>query len=184
VRIIRFNELVEIPWKNGGGMTREMASLRRDDALVWRLSLADVLSDGPFSHFAGLTRILTVIEGNGMTLASPEETIQAMFGKPVTFDGGLPIESKLLNGPIRDLNLMFDPHLCNGSVASAHISTHLSTFPDAHRTIAVVGWQGTVMVNSTAKLGFGDVAMFESGGVELSISDNAKALIVTLDLIG
>ena len=68
MKIIRFANLATAPWKNGGGVTREIARLDSDGAMVWRLSIADVAVEGPFSKFAGMQRILTVIEGAGMRL--------------------------------------------------------------------------------------------------------------------
>ena len=46
MRIIRFNDLTETPWKNGGGITREIGEARQDGSLIWRLSMADVAGDG------------------------------------------------------------------------------------------------------------------------------------------
>ena len=62
------SDLVEVPWKNGGGTTREIAAGKMDEKTAWRLSRADVDQDGAFLEFAGLTRILTVVSGGGMVL--------------------------------------------------------------------------------------------------------------------
>jgi uncharacterized protein len=182
MQLIRFEDLATVPWKNGAGITREVAAARLQNALVWRLSIADVTRDGPFSNFAGLTRILTVIEGNGMALVAPDEFLEARFGQPVIFDGGLPIQSKLLNGPIRDLNLMFDPHACRATVAPVEGPTHAIFPAGTRRTIVVIGMQGECQLNMKEHLHFGDVALFESGSVALDLTDNASALIVTLDM--
>jgi uncharacterized protein len=184
MRIIRFKELATVPWKNGGGITREIASKTVDASLVWRLSMADVDSDGTFSNFAGLTRILTVIEGNGLRLVGPNGTFEAAYGEPVIFDGGLPIESKLLNGPVRDLNVMFDSRFCVGSVALAKAPMHFNLADSGKRTIAVVGLQGESALNNLEPICFGDVALLEIGSIELSLAKTASALIVTLDIVG
>lgn len=97
------------PWKNGGGLTREIARREENGALIWRISLANVDRDGPFSQFAGLMRVLTVIDGAGIDLRSPNSVIMARFGAPVRFSGELPVEGRLIGGPIRDLNVIFDP---------------------------------------------------------------------------
>ena len=58
-------------WKNGGGVTREIVASPEGaplDAFDWRVSLADVSADGPFSSFPGVDRTLTVVEGAGMDL--------------------------------------------------------------------------------------------------------------------
>ncbi|MFT3672511.1 HutD family protein [Aestuariivirga sp.] len=66
--IIRRSQFQTVPWNNGGGITHEVAREDEDGKLHWRLSLAEVGRDGPFSLFPGLARILTVIDGVGMDL--------------------------------------------------------------------------------------------------------------------
>jgi environmental stress-induced protein Ves len=63
MKIIPPSAFVTMPWKNGGGITHEILKQEHGGKLLWRLSIAEVASDGPFSLFPGLSRILTVIEG-------------------------------------------------------------------------------------------------------------------------
>lgn len=74
-------------WQNGGGVTHEIARLEEGGALVWRISLAEVAADGPFSSFAALTRVLTVIDGMGMDLETPTQVLPALPLGPVRFSG-------------------------------------------------------------------------------------------------
>ncbi len=89
MRIILASDFQTQPWKNGGGITHEIA--RKDDGngLLWRLSIAEVASDGPFSAFTGLSRILTVIDGAGLWLDTPHGRLDALhsslFPSPATF---------------------------------------------------------------------------------------------------
>ena len=107
-KVINPDALPAIPWKNGGGLTREIAKHEELGALIWRLSIADVAMDGPFSRFDGLTRILTVIQGEGIDLLAPVGVMRARLATPLRFSGEMPIEGRLTNGPIRDLNVIFD----------------------------------------------------------------------------
>ncbi len=69
IRYFPQSEFVSMPWKNGGGITREI--LRFPEGSVdwqWRLSIADIAADGPFSAFPGCERSLTLLEGAGMSL--------------------------------------------------------------------------------------------------------------------
>ena len=53
-RVIRNQDLTRIPWKNGGGTTAEVAAFPEGsnfETFGWRISMADVTSDGPFSSF-------------------------------------------------------------------------------------------------------------------------------------
>jgi len=65
MRVIPFAALAPVPWANGGGVTREIAAGRDADAILWRVSLAEVETEGPFSFLPGLHRILTVVGGAG-----------------------------------------------------------------------------------------------------------------------
>lgn len=108
MRIIRPEEFLTQPWKNGGGITHEIARADKDGTLLWRLSIAEVASDGPFSAFSGLSRILTVIEGNGLYLDTPRGRLDALPLQPLAFQGDLPVASRMIDGPIRDFNVIWD----------------------------------------------------------------------------
>ena len=118
MQILRYNALVDVAWKNGGGITRNIALATCGDQMAWRLSRADVAQDGAFSNFAGLERILTVVSGTGMVLEYLGGEIDADPWQPVCFGGDLDVFSRLKDGPLTDLNLMFDPRLCDGSVTA------------------------------------------------------------------
>jgi uncharacterized protein len=184
MRIIRQPELTPTPWKNGGGVTREIAAHRNGAALVWRLSMADVASDGPFSIFAGMIRVLTVIEGNGMELICPSETLYADFGEPVRFDGGLKINARLFDGPLRDLNLIFDPLLCDGQVVSINGPHRQALRASAGLIFAVHGLSGEVVMDQRDHLFPGDTALVETGNVQMDLAKGAAALLVRLKLLG
>jgi len=115
MQVLLGQDLVDVKWKNRGGITRKIATGMLGDATAWRVSRADVDVEGPFSNFAGLTRILTVVSPNTMTLLHECGVLDARPWEPVIFDGGLPISSQLVDGPVTDLNLMFDPNLCHGT---------------------------------------------------------------------
>src|SRR5665647_2813187 len=63
--IVRFAELPVIPWRNGGGVTREVVASGGSDPqdFDWRISIADVSQSGPFSAFPGVDRVITLVEG-------------------------------------------------------------------------------------------------------------------------
>ncbi len=101
-----------MPWKNGAGTTTEIAiDLPNADVggrFRWRLSIADVERSGPFSAFPGYERTIMVIAGRGMDLAvgdQPARRLERLF-EPFVFSGDATAECRLLDGPIRDFNLM------------------------------------------------------------------------------
>ncbi|HTI66353.1 MAG TPA: HutD family protein [Caulobacteraceae bacterium] len=99
------------PWKNGGGVTREIAVHPPGadmDGFAWRISTAEVASDGPFSRFEGVDRTLVILDGAGFELAvegaAPVRLTPA--SAPLFFPADAPASARLLAGPVNDLNVM------------------------------------------------------------------------------
>lgn len=161
------------PWKNGGGLTREIVSHSSKDDMHWRLSIADVDRDGPFSCFAGLSRILTVIEGNGMTLHADDTTLSAQPYQPLAFAGDLPVTGCLIDGPVRNFNLIFDPQHVRPSVRLYEGPQTLKLAPTDH---AIHCLDGTVELSGTTLLP-GDTAWITGG--DIYIPDQTQIICVT-----
>ncbi|KPH81899.1 HutD/Ves family protein [Bosea vaviloviae] len=111
MRIIRAADRTVMPWKNGKGITTEIAVFPEGASLSdfdWRISTADVAADGPFSPFPGVDRTLAFLDGNGMRLSFDDgETVALDHASPPHgFDGGRPVTGLLTSGPITDLNAM------------------------------------------------------------------------------
>jgi uncharacterized protein len=115
--LIRGAELVAAPWKNGGGVTREVAAFPPNaglDTFTWRVSIADVAQAGPFSAFAGIDRTLVLLSGAGMLLDETGSTgAHAVKTHALTqpldiarFAGEARIDARLVDGATRDFNLM------------------------------------------------------------------------------
>jgi len=114
-----------MPWKNGLGTTTEIA--RVDDAdgeLLWRVSVADVASDGPFSSFACYDRVIATIEGAGMVLAHPALGRSARLGplEPYAFSGDWETSCTLVDGPVRDFNLIARRGRISGNVGVVRLA--------------------------------------------------------------
>ena len=105
--LVRLAEVPPTPWRNGGGTTREL--LAWPGAHDWRvrLSVAEVAQDGPFSSFPGVQRWFAVLGGAGVQLRLPDAQHRlTMNSAPFAFDGGMPVDCTLLDGPTQDFNLM------------------------------------------------------------------------------
>jgi environmental stress-induced protein Ves len=128
VTLIRGADLVAAPWKNGGGVTREVAAFPEQKAgaapgdFVWRVSVADVAQAGPFSRFDGVDRTLALLSGAGMLLdemdgASVVKTHALTQPLDIArFAGETRIDARLAGGATRDFNLMVRRDVARGEV--------------------------------------------------------------------
>jgi hypothetical protein len=108
-RIIDSRTVRQLPWKNGKGVTLELAIAPADaglDDFDWRISSARVDSDGPFSHYPGIDRSLGLLSGAGLRLKLPESVILDSRHPVLSFAGELDVQAELLDGPLQDFNLM------------------------------------------------------------------------------
>lgn len=107
MRIVRADDAPAMPWKNGGGTTRELTTW--PGAADWRvrLSVAEIERDGPFSPYPGVQRWFVVLKGAGVELDVGGVTHRlTRDSQPLCFDGASAPACRLIDGPTRDLNLM------------------------------------------------------------------------------
>lgn len=110
IELIRADQYTKMLWKNGAGFTLEIARSQGEADFDWRISMADVTTSGPFSLFPNKQRIISVLDGQGMVLHVddlPAKTLNQ--GDIFAFHGESQIQSELVDGAIRDLNLIYDP---------------------------------------------------------------------------
>lgn len=94
------------PWANGRGETVEIAREDGPEGLLWRVSVAQVVEDGPFSRFPGVDRSLTVIAGPGFRIRGEGVNLQADPLVPVAFPGDAVVHAEGVSAPTRDFNVM------------------------------------------------------------------------------
>ena len=110
-RLLRNSDHRRMPWKNGGGETVEVIVHPEGASLSdfgWRVSMATVASDGPFSVFPGIDRTLAVLAGDGMALSIEGlgDKLLTPVCAPLAFPADAPTTARLTGGPITDLNVM------------------------------------------------------------------------------
>jgi environmental stress-induced protein Ves len=121
VKIQRNSEHVAMPWANGRGTSYEIASDRgSDDQWSWRLAMAPVNEDGPFSRIDCVNRSLVVVEGAGMVLSVDRKKLQCAPLQVVQFRGEAVTDAILLDGPITDINLMIRRNDADGELRIVH----------------------------------------------------------------
>lgn len=116
-RVIPANEYRRERWRNGLGWTREIHAAvspaaenqAAGDAWAWRLSIAEIERDAPFSSFPGVGRELVLLSGNGLRLRFDDGesvVLEPPHGR-LRFDGERAVIGELLDGPTQDFNLMW-----------------------------------------------------------------------------
>lgn len=111
MRVVRAAETIRTRWANDGGWTREIAREPAGGApFEWRVSVAEVESDGPFSTFDRCDRALVLLSGAGMDLhftATGEVTALRPEEPRARFPGDVPVAARLVGGPTSDFNLIW-----------------------------------------------------------------------------
>lgn len=108
--ILRAAERAPVPWKNGGGVTREVAVHPPHGDLGnldWRVSLAEVRRGGPFSSFPGVDRHMAVISGRLEISISGRDVLNlSSDSAPISFPGEAAVYAEPRPEPVTDLNVM------------------------------------------------------------------------------
>jgi environmental stress-induced protein Ves len=110
--VIPANEYRRERWRNGLGWTREIhahATAGSSDDWAWRLSIAEIEQDAPFSAFPGIDRELVLLSGNGLRLRFDDGEVRELHPPhdKLRFVGERAVTGELLDGPTQDFNLMW-----------------------------------------------------------------------------
>jgi environmental stress-induced protein Ves len=168
MKLIPFNSLTATPWKNGGGITRELACYPVGASMndfIWRVSIADVSASGPFSSFPGIDRVITLLDGDGMQLQFENGAQHFLIDRlvPYAFRGEDKVDAQLAGSPSRDFNLMLRRDAAHGSVVvlrnAGVIDKHQSTLL---LFCATGEWKASVASNSEQVLRQGDTLLLDA----------------------
>jgi environmental stress-induced protein Ves len=195
-RHIRYADLTPAPWKNGGGITREIAIGPEGAAaggdFLWRLSIAEVSGSGPFSVFPGVDRTLTILEGAGIKLdfAEGDDQVIDVKWRPARFDGGRACVGQLIGGPVTDFNVMTRRPQAAHRVRFIRLSDETLAEALENEVTALLLLQGELVVEcgeARATLAPRDSFLVERGAGEggslrAVCASDAAALLVEIDL--
>lgn len=183
MRIIRAADCKVMPWKNGGGTTTEIAVFPEGVPLSdfdWRISMAHVGADGPFSSFPGIDRTLSVLTGNGIRLAFGDGETVALdrATAPFFFAADRAVDGVLVDGAIDDLNVMSRRGAWSHSVERLTGGSHEITVERG--LLVLVARRGDWQVNG-AGLAAGDSAVLESPSkTKLAAANGGELFVVKL----
>ncbi|MGW7072081.1 HutD/Ves family protein [Streptomyces sp. NPDC054855] len=171
--VLRWSEYRSMPWKNGGGVTREVASgtvraplaaEETADGFDWRVSIADVAAGGPFSRFPGIDRVITLVEGEGMVLTVDGTSQLVEPLSPFPFPGDATTDCLLKAGAVRDMNVM---------TRRGHATAEV-------RMIPVAAAQGAEMVCAEGEI---LLVMAATEGVTVGVPEGRETLLGRLDCV-
>ncbi|MFI5999393.1 HutD family protein [Streptomyces sp. NPDC051366] len=180
VRILRAGDRAAVAWKNGGGVTREIAAWPEGAGMAefgWRVSLAEVAADGPFSAFPGVDRTLTLAEGAGMdlTVGGARRLVDERYA-PQDFPGDEPTECRLLGGPVVNFNVMYRRDRVHAETAVVRGGLALTAGPG--ETLLVVALQGPAELElhggAGAGVAAGPVALGPYDAVRITGADTCR----------
>lgn len=185
MKIVRKSEYPSMPWKNGGGETLEVAvhPLKASvNDFHWRVSIAGVTTNGPFSAFPQVDRTLTLIEGDGIELAvEGSETKALRIGsEPYSFPADLPTHARLLSGPVSDLNVMTRRDLYMHRVRRHVVEGTASITTDAD-TMLVIGTSSWFAIAPGAEMEPLDLLIVDRG-CTLVRSHQKYAVLFTVEI--
>lgn len=185
MRIVRRSDYKRMAWKNGQGLTEEVAAFPPGSdvgSFEWRLSIAHVEADGAFSEFAGIDRTIALLDGPGLALDLPDGSTVKLFpgGAPFPFPGEWKISSRNAGGATIDLNIMTRRGVC------AHWTERRSLPMGAVFAATGSGW---AVFNTAAQIEAGgepltigrfDALLLENGEEFTSRTDPMEFLFVRL----
>ena len=176
-------------WKNDGGWTTEIARRAAPEdssdgsAFDWRVSIADIERDGPFSAFPGIDRELVLLAGNGIELDiddAPPQRLNQRF-QHVRFAGESNVGCRLLAGATRDFNVMVRRGVIEAEVIARPLAGPMLIFPQAGVSWLVHVFSGTASArrgDETVAADHDDTLLIGAGGDARVVLDGAGELVL------
>jgi len=173
-----------VPWRNGGGLTREMEvyfDKTRHHDFLWRVSMAIVDKAGAFSRFEGIDRTLAIVDGQGLVLKNPaSEVLLERTSLPYCFAGEFDIEARLPNGAITDLNVMTRRGFFSHKMTQFTFYDHAMIETVADTTFIICNH--AMLINGQKAARFDGASGFAKGD-KIELQAEGKAQIFIVDLI-
>jgi environmental stress-induced protein Ves len=152
--LLTAEDYVSVPWRNGRGVTSEIAREPfTGDDFAWRVSMASVVEDGPFSNLAAHNRVIVALDGEGFSLVHPRLDRSVLLGslEPYEFSGDWETNCQLRGGPVRDFNVITARTRASARVEVA-IGTRMHHFDCRGRTLLAYCVRGALVTEPTSRV--------------------------------
>lgn len=142
-RIIRWDSLTQVAWKNGGGVAANIAmepSMASHDDFEWWVNVATISRSGPFSDFPGVDRDFRVLDGGSVELAvagHPRRIVTA-GGVAYRFPGDVMTIAHLVDQPCRVLNILTRRDRCAVDVRELELTEDTTTGSAGHILVGFI----------------------------------------------
>ncbi len=186
-RILRASDYQRVRWKNGGGWTTQLAVFPEpktgaDASFDWRVSIAEIESDGAFSTFPDCDRHIALLDGIGMQLRfdAADPMVLDRRLQFVQFAGEASTFGKLISGPVRDFNVIVRRDALRAEVMHRPLVGPMVFFADAAWFVylasgnaVVKSWQSTQPI----KAGESVLLLADVDGDRMVIDGGGEVLI-------
>jgi environmental stress-induced protein Ves len=170
--VLRWDELEAVAWKNGGGSTRNVAAAPAGSGSAhfdWRVSIAEVAADGPFSAFPDVERVIMLVDGAEMALDVDGVTHWLERFDLLAFPGEATTLCRVPSGPTRALNLMTRRTRATGAMHRVDVAGEYEVAVGDGEVLLLValspGLDGLGTLDSVLRDGAGQVAVTGTGTV-------------------
>jgi environmental stress-induced protein Ves len=187
MRVARYADLTAAPWKNGGGVTRQVVVSPPEAGLSdfhWRVSMAVVGSDGPFSMFPDVDRMLWLLSGGGVELLRQDGSRDVLHpGQRLDFSAEESIIARLLGGPVEDLNVMTDRRFAHAAAHEQRLDGEaLFDFPGEWSVVVVrKGYAVVSTMPGVPRLEYRDCLVMDGPCKTALLSGHADLIVISFD---
>jgi hypothetical protein len=170
-------DFARVPWKNGGGTSLDMLIvLDGAGQPLWRVSLADIDQDRPFSDFPGIDRVFCVVEGAGVDLKFGDGWLPLPRDRVHHFPGEAAPDCRLQQGPAKAMNLLLTRGRARGDMMIV-TSTLAVPGPPAGGTLMLVPlertWEQGGVIVALGEASYGDAPVTAGRG---------RAAVITVEV--
>lgn len=179
-RVHRRAEHHEMPWRNGGGTTREVTAAADDAGFLWRVSFADVHRSGPFSAFPGVDRVITLVDGPALDLVVAGRPHRLDRWQPFAFPGEADTAA-VVSGPSTDFNVMVrrDRYRMSTTLLELAVEGPVTVAPAGDDVIVAV-LEGAVAARGAVACELGALDVLHAGGSPVRLSGSGTVQVTRL----
>lgn len=189
MRILKADEYQRMPWRNGHGETAQIAiepAAATLNDFDWRVSMARIDDNGPFSTFPHTDRTLAILRGDGVHLSidgnAPVEFTR--HSEPIAFSGDVAADASLIGGTVTDLNVMTRRRHFEHSMRRMRIAGRVELEVQAPLALLVCADQAvSVEVNAqSARLDPLDTLFLQEAPATMWVTSDSLALVYLIEI--